>query len=115
MMTVVAVSGSFDDLRARQVRFLHEASKLGHLHLLLWSDELVNATTGRPPTFPAEERLYFLQALRYVRNVTLVQSRLPSVLPKPAPDLWVVDSTEDRLETRQYCESRQIAYRVMPP
>ena len=62
----VVVSGSFDNLRTPHVRFLHEASRLGPVHLLLWSDEVVRAVEGKEPKFPQEERLYFLGAVRYV-------------------------------------------------
>ena len=40
-MNNVVVSGSFDDIHSRDIRFLEEAAKLGHLHVLLWSDEVV--------------------------------------------------------------------------
>jgi glycerol-3-phosphate cytidylyltransferase-like family protein len=54
----VVVTGGFDDIRAADVRFLDEAARLGPLHVLLWSDELVREATGRDPKFPQEERQY---------------------------------------------------------
>src|ERR1700678_3214060 len=65
----IVVSGGFDDLRSRHLRFLEEASKAGPLPVLLWPDELVQARTGQPPKFPLSERLYFLEAVRYVGRV----------------------------------------------
>ena len=72
----VVVTGSFDDLRSRHVRFLEEASKLGDVHVLLWSDEAVRALEGQAPKLPEAERAYLLQANRYVEQVTLVTSQV---------------------------------------
>ncbi len=71
-MEKAVVTGSFDDMRSSDVRFLEEAAKQGELHVFLWSDELVRKLDGNFPKFPQEERLYFLQAIRYVNQVHLV-------------------------------------------
>ena len=42
-MNRIVISGSFDDLKSRHMRFLHEAAKLGAVHVLLWSDDVVQA------------------------------------------------------------------------
>ena len=81
-MKQVMISGSFDDLRSRQIRGLEEAAKLGELHVRLWSDRL----TGQPK-FPEAERLYLVQAMRYVRSVQIVDDPKDSGGRKP--DLWV--------------------------
>lgn len=81
-MKQVVVSGSFDDLRSRHIRLLHEASKLGTLHVLLWSDRLVGN-----PKFPEAERLYLVQAIRYVTSVRVVDD--PRDTGPVTPDLWV--------------------------
>lgn len=62
----VIVTGPFDDLRARDVRFLQEAASFGPLTALVWPDAVVEARDGHAPKFPLAERLYFLRALRYV-------------------------------------------------
>ncbi|MDE2830587.1 MAG: DUF357 domain-containing protein, partial [Gemmatimonadota bacterium] len=61
-MKTVIVSGSFDDMRARDIRFLQEASRYGYLHALVWGDDAIE---GRPK-FPQEERMYMMDAIRYV-------------------------------------------------
>jgi cytidyltransferase-like protein len=66
------VTGSFDEIRSAQIRFLEEAAKAGKLHVNLWSDALVKATTGQAPKFPHAERLYFVQAIRYVSAASIV-------------------------------------------
>ena len=113
----VVVTGSFDNLRSPHVRFLHEASKLGDVHVLLWPDEAVRALEGREPKFPQEERLYFLGAVRYVQNVSLVTGQIESdALPRVdglQPDVWVVNETQDTQEKRTYCDRAGISYRVV--
>jgi len=69
----VIVSGSFDDLRARDIRFLEEAAKLGGLNVLLWSDKAVTAATGAPPKFQLAERQYLVEAVRYVSKVDVIE------------------------------------------
>ena len=65
----VLVSGGFDDIRSRDLRFLEEAAKLGELTVLLWSDDAIRKATGAAPKFPQGERLYFLNAVRFVSRV----------------------------------------------
>jgi cytidyltransferase-like protein len=74
MSSRIIVSGGFDDIRSRHLRFLEEAAKLGELHVLLWPDEVIERTHGRPPKFPLPERQYFLNAVRYVSRVIVPRS-----------------------------------------
>jgi cytidyltransferase-like protein len=116
-MKTVLVTGSFDNLRSRHVRFLEEASKWGSLHVGLWTDETVQALEGKLPRFPERERLYLVQALRYVHQVTLVSGTIErQALPKVdagQPHIWVVDEASDTPEKRAYAESRRMEYRVL--
>jgi cytidyltransferase-like protein len=99
------------------VRFLQEASKLGDVHVLLWSDETVNALEGRAPKFPQAERMYLLQAIRYVSRVTLATGGVGrDTLPSPdgiGPELWVVDETSDNEHKRAFAQAQGIEYRVL--
>jgi len=123
----VVVTGSFDDLRSRHVRFLEEASKLGDVHVLLWSDETLRALEGQAPKLSEAERVYLLQANRYVEQVTLVtgqveRNAIPQV-EKIRPDMalgttalgttWVVDEANDNAQKRAFCVSRSLGYRVV--
>lgn len=65
----IIVSGGFDDIKSRDLRFLEEASALGELTVLLWPDALIETVTGKSPKFPLAERKYFLNAVRYVSHV----------------------------------------------
>src|SRR5262249_23763113 len=68
----VAVTGAFDDLRPGTLRFLQESARFGDVTILLWEDDVVRATSGKPPAFPLAERAYCLQSLRWVKSVAPV-------------------------------------------
>ncbi|MEI8235283.1 MAG: adenylyltransferase/cytidyltransferase family protein [Verrucomicrobiota bacterium] len=112
-MNHVLVSSAFDDLRSRDLRFLQEAARFGEVHALLETDAAVCARTGRPPRFPYAERLYFLQAVRFVQAVHPYggASSLPP-LGFP-PDLWVLREA-DNVAARQAAAQSGIAWRVLP-
>lgn len=107
-MAVVAVTGSFDDLRARQVRFLEEAARRGAVHVLLWSDALAQAMLGRAPKFPLAERQYFVEALRYVQRVTVIDG--PPMRDGVASlagieeATWLVDPAADLSVQERFCQ-----------
>ena len=108
----VIVSGGFDDVRLPDVRFLEEASRLGPLHVLLWTDELLRKRTGDDPKFPLSERLYFVQAVRYVRRVHAVQhpadqQALAQQLPKGS--IWAIRESEAPEAERQGLDYRIIS------
>jgi cytidyltransferase-like protein len=74
-MSHLTVSGSFDDLRADQVRYLEDLANRGKVHLLLWSDELFREIEKRDPKFPLTERRYFLESIRFVDQVSVVNKQ----------------------------------------
>ncbi len=116
-MKTVVVTGSFDDLRSKHVRFLEEASRLGAVHVVLWSDQTASSLDGRPPKFPLAERLYLVQAIRYVSRVTVAsgpveRDALPQ-LEEVRPQIWVVGEAEDNARKRAYCLAHGIEYRVL--
>jgi cytidyltransferase-like protein len=80
----VLVSGGFDTLSSAHVRFLEAAAGLGEVQVCLWTDECIQAVTGRPPAFPLNERRYLLEALRFVSGVT-VHAGGPDLLPEELP------------------------------
>jgi cytidyltransferase-like protein len=118
-MRTVVISDAFDDLRSSHVRFLQEASKLGEVHVVLWPDRDIQATTGKPPKFPQEERMYLLQAIRYVHKVTLPSSLdNPDAIPdlaslSPRPQLWAVDEEADAVGKKRFCEMHGLEYQVL--
>ncbi len=116
-MSDVFVSGSFDDVRSRHVRLLEEASKLGAVTVNLWSDETVHYLSGTYPRLTEAERLYFVQAIRYVERAVLVSGEInPDTIPLvPAgePATWVVFADEDTPQKRAFCAARNIGYHVV--
>jgi cytidyltransferase-like protein len=116
-MKRVLVSASLDDLRFPDYRFLEEASKLGALHVLLWSDETIQSATGRAPKFPLPEREYTVQAIRYTHSFSILDGAesveaLARVTPKP--EVWVVPQSGDTPARRDLARRAGLEYRVIP-
>ena len=129
-MKQVLVTGAFDALRSRQMRFLQEAARLGEVTALLWSDELVRQFEGKPPKFPEAERDYFLGAIRFVKRVVVVRAEKSEVRsPKPEarmaveltrareagvrPDVVVVNPLDDADPLKAACRAAGIECHVV--
>lgn len=115
-MPQILISSAFDDFKSRDMRLLEEAAKLGEVHVLLWSDEAVTAITGCAPKFPYAERLYFVQATRYVKCVEASGPALsPDALPSLSvtPCVWAVAEKEANAAKQAFCEANGITYRVI--
>jgi len=117
MKKTAVVSGGFDDIRSADIRFIEEAAKYGRLHVLLWDDCLLKSVTGKEPKFPVEERLYYLEAIRYIKQVHIIAGEQSThVLPKTEglqPDVWVQRDEEDTEAKRSWCRQNGIEYRVI--
>jgi len=116
-MENIVVSGSFDNIGSRDVRFLEEAAKLGPVHVYLWSDQIVKKITGADSRFPQHEREYFLQAVRFVHKVWMVNEsfdldELPQIKGFK-PRVWIVPEVEDTPRKRRYCTTQGIHYKTM--
>ena len=115
-MSYVVLSGSFDDIRSKDIHCIEEASKLGALHILLESDDCVRLKTGAPPKFPEDERKYLLQGIRYVDRVSLIKqpttTHLPDSIASEA-DIWVVREKNDTVAKREFCRKRDLSYQVI--
>ena len=110
----VIVSGGFDDLKSRDLRFLEEAAKLGEVSVLLWPDAALQKLTGKAPKFPLVERDYFLSAVRYVHRVIETdapanQDRLPENL---RADVWADVETPANPAREKFCRENKIVYRI---
>ena len=113
----VFVTGAFDQITSTDVRFFDAASKLGFLEVMLWSDELVRQQCGSGPKFPQEERSYFINSMRYVKHVTLV-NKIDQIAQIPElegihPRILVVTAKDHTPRKKQYCEKMGIEYRIM--
>ena len=110
----IVVSGGFDDIKSRDLRFLEEAAKLGELTVLLWPDSVLEKATGKPPKFPLAERNYFLNAVRYVGKVVAADAAadfnsLPGNLPA---DVWADYEPAKNSAREKIAVANKIAYRV---
>jgi cytidyltransferase-like protein len=113
----VAVTGGFDDVRSGQIRLLEEASRLGKVTCLLWSDASLQRLTGKAPKFPAVERQYLLERIRYVAGVRQVEApEDPHTLPSAEsyrPQVWVVGESDNAPAKQSFCTSRGLGYHVL--
>lgn len=113
----IIVSGGFDDLRAEQILFLHQAAQLGPLWVVLWSDEAIQSLTRHPPKFPLSERKYLLESIRFVNRVIISPGpNEPHELPVydyTSQTVWVLPVAEASPEKEAYCRRRALGYRVL--
>jgi cytidyltransferase-like protein len=109
----VVVSGTFDDIRSRDLRYLQEASALGEVTVVLWPDALVAAHAGSLPRFPYAERRYFLEAVRYVARVVEGAAAGPDALPPGIEaDIWADCAPGASPVRERACRANGIVYRV---
>lgn len=113
----IVVYGKFDDIRSSDVRFLQEAARFGLLYVFLWDDELIRSATGRDPKFPESERLYFLQAIRYVNKVCLLRQQSGAEefasIKDVHPHAWIVRQGDDTPAIRTFCKNERLEYRIL--
>lgn len=114
MSSQIVVSGGFDDIKSRDLRFLEEAAKLGELSVLLWPDTTLQKLTGKAPKFPLAERSYFLNAVRYVGKVVEAGASDDfNALPKNlAADVWADCAPTQNAAREKFCRENKIACRV---
>ncbi|MBN2590887.1 MAG: adenylyltransferase/cytidyltransferase family protein [Sedimentisphaerales bacterium] len=113
----VVVYGGFDDIRSPDIRFLHEASQFGNLYVFLWSNEFIQSVTGKAPKFPDSERLYFLESIRFVHKVFIVNQPSNemefSAIQNINPSTWIVREDENTSAIKSFCEKEKIEFRVL--
>ena len=110
----VIVSGGFDDIKSRDLRFLEEAAKLGELSVLLWPDATLHKLTGKTPKFSLVERQYFLKAVRYVSRVVAADgsASLDSLPNNLKAGLWADVEATTSPAREKFAGENKIAYRV---
>jgi cytidyltransferase-like protein len=110
----VVVSGGFDDIKSRDLRFLEEAAKLGELSVLLWPDATLQKLTGKPPKFPLAERSYFLNAVRYVGKVLAADAAadFDSLPENLHADVWADIETTSNSARKKFAAENKITHRV---
>ncbi|MBI9108602.1 MAG: adenylyltransferase/cytidyltransferase family protein [Spirochaetales bacterium] len=116
-MKKTAVSGSFDDIRLADLKFLKAAAETGKVRLRLWTDEMHRSVYGKSPKFCLSERLYFTESLIYVDEVTPVGGIFdPDRLPETKDtNIWFIRSEDDCPEKRAFCAENNIDFRIYNP
>jgi len=115
-MPDILVTGAFDNLGSRHIRFLEEAARLGTVRVLLWSDEAVQSVCGRPARFPLAERHYLVNAIRFVKEVKVSGSQpLPDPASREISGANVCCMMEDEALPiiRQFCQAHGGECRVI--
>jgi len=117
----VFVMGGFDDLRSKSIRFLQEADKLGEVHVLLLSEKAIEESENRSPKFNLEERLYFLKAIRYVSQISVLKNnsndaveQAISLIQKPSfLKIWVCPEKVADISKQLFCKENNIEFEVI--
>ncbi len=112
------VETTLDNLRSDDVRFLEEAASLGPLHVRIPSDALVTERLGTPPAFPAAERLFLAESIRWVASTEIVDRSLtgePATLDAlaAAGSALVVREEDDEPTLRSAVEAHGVGCRTV--
>jgi cytidyltransferase-like protein len=119
----VFVYGSFDNLKTFQIRFLQEASKLGNVYVLLLSDQVSLAVNGKKPAFPENERRYYLESIRYVNRLSIIDNLVSEdeilhidALQKndQVRPIWAVMENQATSEKNDFCRKHNLRYQILP-
>ena len=110
----IFVSGCFDLLHSGHVAFFKEAAQMGHLYVSVGND--VNVTQLKaPPMFPEAERVYMVQAIRWVHKAFVAKGMGHDQGPdldEVKPDIFFVNEDGDKESKRRQCAERGIQYIV---
>lgn len=102
MTGLVLTAGGFDDIRSRDLRFLEEAAKLGALK--------VKVAPVEGAKFPPAERLYILNAVRFVTHAEAVSS---GDVAGPAGAVWAERERNATVSREQAASEQGMDYRVI--
>lgn len=114
MSKKVFVSGCYDLLHSGHVEFFKQASQFGDLYVGIGSDATYLEYKHRKPMFPQDERLFMVQAIKYVKGAYINEGHgvidfLPT-LDRVKPDVFVVNAEGGSDTKRQLCQERGIEY-----
>jgi cytidyltransferase-like protein len=114
----VIVYRGFDNILSHDIRFLQEAARFGLLYVFLWDDEYIRSATGMAPKFPENERLYFLESIRFVHKVHLVSrpssdGDFSSMIKNVHPRAWFVWRDDDTSAIKTFCKKEKIKLRTL--
>lgn len=115
----VMTAGCFDLLHSGHVQFLHDASRFGKLWVAVASSRCVFELKGKPPVQSEQERLFMVQAVRFVHRVFIAQGtgyfNYESELAVLNPDILVVNHDEKASEPKRiFCVRSGIRFVQLP-
>ncbi len=117
MAKKVFVSGCFDLVHSGHIQFFKEASSFGDLYVAVGSDQTLYELKGRAPIISEEERLFMIQAVRYVKDAYISRGSglldFLDVLEKVQPDILVVNEDGNIPEKQALCQELGIEYKVL--
>lgn len=117
MVKTVFVSGCYDLLHSGHVEFFREASSYGDLYVAIGSDKTVNELKNKYPINTEQERLFMVQAIRYVKHAFISKGSgmmdFVEELHQIHPNYFVVNKEGDRPEKRSLCQTLGIEYIVL--
>ncbi len=102
---------------------MQEASKLGSVHVLLFSDKTCESLQEKQPKYPETERRYYLESIRYVDRLTLIDKvKSTGEIPQmnemlkdlPAQPVWAVQEADANSSQKEYCAKHGLRYHVIP-
>ena len=116
MTKKVFVSGCFDMLHSGHIAFFREAATYGELYVGVGSDKTVMGLKGKPTICVEDERLYMVNAIKYVFGAYISSGSgtldFVGLLDDIKPDIFFVNSDGSSEDKRELCESKGIEYIV---
>jgi cytidyltransferase-like protein len=117
MVKKVMVSGFFDLLHSGHIAFFQEAASYGNVYAAIGSDTTYYGLKGRLPVNTAEERLFMVKSVSYVKDAFI--SRGTGILDYEAemhnlqPDIFVVNDDGNFPAKRQLAAELGVEYVVL--
>ena len=114
----VLVTGCYDWFHSGHVRFFEEVNELGDVYVVVGSDANLALLKGPGhPMFPARQRLYIANSIRWVRQAFVSTGTgwldAEPEIERIQPDIYAVNEDGDKPEKREYCEQHGIRYVVL--
>ena len=117
MTKKVFISGCYDLLHSGHIAFFKEASQFGDLYVGLGSDVTIHELKGRQTVNSEQERLYMIDAVRYVKSVFINSGSgmmdFEKELRQLKPDYFVVNEDGFSPAKQQICDQLGIELKVL--
>lgn len=114
----VLVSGCYDLLHAGHVAFFETAAQYGDLYVCIGADDNIARLKQHAPKFTEAERLYIVQAIRYVTHARISSGTgmldFEPDLAEIKPDMFIVNEDGGSEDKRRLCEKYGVQYIVLP-